>query len=939
MKLTDLTLSYETAYWNSKTQEWGKRANGAQLNNLLSFNTLRNNAGDVKGSLPAMHPYRGIKGEFKQSNCFFIDIDTVDYVDYLFEHSDELFQAIPCIYAIQKSFSGKLHIVCVHNRMITDSNEWTNETKLYSIAVLMLIKRHFNIDYFAKSSDKKIPFDTNNLRWTQLFYATKNEFVVNPYCNSIRLSERDTKTIKEQFARYFKTEDDYQYTTKHVDYKLVGIDNPNVAICHLGRSQRWYLYCALISVFGDKTRVDSEFARCMRLMPEGSHSTDYYIKEAVKSDWFKSYKNKSYNTDVLAKFGYKIEQLNKQTAAIQLKHGEYLSDIQDQIEQLIEQNEYRCEIVAPTGTGKTVLINGQTEKSDIFEQIKDTTGIAVKYNAVVVVPYNMTNGLYNNLTCISSDSGLTRKENEKLISKGGPLVMVFDQFMIYSDLLVDRVVVLDEAHTIFTDKTYRESVIKFADFVVKHNMKIIAFTATPEVEADILNIPKFEIAAYRKTIKTTLVRFNSEGDTIPNAFNFEIKLIDRLKDSEKMIFFDNKNSRNLEDYIKHTRNADDITIVRADTKDNDKVVRLRETEMIETPFLVSTKAGFQGLNYKNEEKITAVISFEQMSSYKSDIFQSIGRFRKAADINAIVLYSEKDVKSVQEKIDLTEAKNKVYEDIDAENFNTVDQNALNPEQQKIMFEMESYFIENSSYQSVLDELKRHTNIKLTEKEYLCSNKRYDNQEKRAESENFIEGIRKNNWNHKTGNIFWDNNVDLMQQLTSEKITNNMITDIIATKKKNVLFETIAEELLTIINIANRGTIEEIQEYEDKLTKWVKANKKTSIDFELYKYFQHQLSLVKKTIAIKKRMVDENRDVNDFISAVIDEFLNEQTEVKTKESEAGKKGGSIGGRKSSPKKQVRDLTTGIIYDSLSDFAAAYGKSSAWASKYKDKWIKI
>ena len=81
------------------------------------------------------------------------------------------------------------------------------------------------------------------------------------------------------------------------------------------------------------------------------------------------------------------------------------------------------------------------------------------------------------------------------------------------------------------------------------------------------------------------------------------------------------------------------------------------------------------------------------------------------------------------------------------------------------------------------------------------------------------------------------------------------------------------------------------------------------------------------------MIEENRDINDFISAVIDEFLNDQAEIKHNESEAGK----IGGKKRN--KRVKDITTGIIYDSLSDFAAAYGKSSAWASKYKDKWEKI
>ena len=744
---------------------------------------------------------------------------------------------------------------------------------------------------------------------------------------------------------------------KHIDYKLVGISEPINNIKHLGRAQRWYLYCALISVFGEKQRVDAEFARCMKLMEIGGHSTEYYIKEGATSDWFKSYKAKSYNTDILSQFGYNVEQLVKTNGQLELQKGQYLSDIQDQIEHLIEQNDYRCEIIAPTGTGKTVLINGPTEKSTItdvgtslcaiFEQKKETTGIAEKYNAVVVVPYNMTNGLYNNLTCISSDNGLTKKENESLIKKGNPLVMVFDQFLIYKDLLIDRTIILDEAHTIFTDKTYRTSVVKFADFVVKNNMKIIAFTATPEIEADILKIKQFTVSAYQKPINMQIVNFEPyeiDNQTVnPNTFNFEVKLADRLKTGEQMIFFDNKNSRNLADYIKSTKSADAVTVVRADTKENDKVKRLRENEIIETQFLVSTKAGFQGLNYKNENRITAVINFEYMSSYKSDIFQTIGRFRKSNDINVIVLYSKKDVSTVQEKIDLTNEKNKVYDDIGATQFNNVDQSVLDPDQQKIMLEMEQYFMENSTYESVLSEIKKHQNIRVKEKQYSCSNKRYDNKEKRSESDKFIEGIKNNNWNRITGNVFWDKNVEMMRELELENIQTDMILDIVNTKKKNVLFETIAEELLTIINIANRGTVEEIQEFEGKLEKWVTDNKRKNVDVQLYKYFKRQLVLVKKTIKIKKQMIEQNKNVNDFISAVLDEFLYEQSTVCSKESDAGKVGGKIGGKiggkNGSPRKRVKDLKTNKIYESLTDFAAAYGKSSSWASKHKTNWITI
>ena len=772
----------------------------------------------------------------------------------------------------------------------------------------------------------------------QGFYITENEIKFGASVNSEQFGKCDLSNVVYEVKSYRASNIMLGDIEQHNMVSLKGIKTVSKTSQYYPHHMRWCIYEALIVVFKDKERVDKEWERICRLMPEeNGHNYNFYKNEPERNKWYKRFDVKIYHDlNWLKPFGYDIEDISD-IKNIKLEKGQYLSDVQYKIEKLIETNNYRCEIVAPTGTGKTVLINGSTCKQNIFEHTDGMTGIAQKYNAVVIVPYNMTNSLYSNLTCISSDNGMTKKENEKIITKGGPLVMVFDQFLIYKDMLADRTIILDEAHTIFTDKTYRASVVQFADFVVKKNMKIIAFTATPEIEADVLKIPKFEIEAYSKRIRVNLIDFveyESRNEMVnPNVFNFEIKLIDRLKDGEQLVFFDNKNSRNLEDYIKHTRNEDCVTVVRADTKKNDKVVQLRETEMIETPFLVSTKAGFQGLNYMNENKITAVINFEYMSSYKSDIFQSIGRFRKSADINAIVLYSHKDVKSVTDRISLAEDKNQVYEDLDSSKFNIVDQSILDEDQQNIMFEMENYFLKNSTYESVLDELKKHKNIKLYEKKYSCSNAKYDNQEKRDESNKFIEKIADDKWNYNTGNVYWDKNVELMRELKIEKITNKMILDIIATKKNNVLFETIADELLTIINIANRGSVEEIKVFEKKLKDWVDTNKGTAIDYDLYKYFKRQLALVKKTIKIKKRMIEENRDVNDFISAVIDEFLNEQTEVKHKESEAGKKGAK------KRNKQVKDLKTNEIYESLTDFAAAYGKSVSWVSKHKTYWEPI
>lgn len=56
---------------------------------------------------------------------------------------------------------------------------------------------------------------------------------------------------------------------------------------------------------------------------------------------------------------------------------------------------------------------------------------------------------------------------------------------------------------------------------------------------------------------------------------------------------------------------------------------------------------------------------------------------------------------------------------------------------------------------------------------------------------------------------------------------------------------------------------------------------------------------------------------------------------------GKKGGEKGGKLGTPKKAVRELSTGKIYDSVSDFAAAHNHKPGWASKHKElfEFVKV
>ena len=94
--------------------ETRNRKNGSPITNINSDEDLEkvraSAAGKEKDQLPVLTAYRGVRGEYKPSNVFFVDIDTKEGVDKIIANPEKLFDNFRIIYFIQKSYSGKLHI-------------------------------------------------------------------------------------------------------------------------------------------------------------------------------------------------------------------------------------------------------------------------------------------------------------------------------------------------------------------------------------------------------------------------------------------------------------------------------------------------------------------------------------------------------------------------------------------------------------------------------------------------------------------------------------------------------------------------------------------------------------------------------------------------------------------------------------------------------------
>ena len=83
--------------------------------------------------------------------------------------------------------------------------------------------------------------------------------------------------------------------------------------------------------------------------------------------------------------------------------------------------------------------------------------------------------------------------------------------------------------------------------------------------------------------------------------------------------------------------------------------------------------------------------------------------------------------------------------------------------------------------------------------------------------------------------------------------------------------------------------------------------------------------------IKQLGIDENEYAKVFWNLV--DFVKPET----KNAECGKIGGKMGGKMGT--KKVKDMETGIIYESRTECAQAIGKSNAYISKYKDRFKSV
>ena len=557
-----------------------------------------------KENLPALYVYQGVKGTYSPSNIFFVDIDTTEGVDRVIEGKEELFSKIPFIYAIQKSASGKLHIIGVYNETKPDAETWKYDTIIYSLVICRLIKTIFDIDYISLDA-----LDRSLFKYDQGFFFTKNPLIVNEYVVPGVLTDGDKIKIKQEYPDYFESfrnqYEDIDTVIKDIDIDFNAItgkllvDRNYTIGKYNGNDLRWRIGSYLVCTYGKEQAqviVNHLFEN-----PDDFTFYDKGINQLVKN-WFENTFPFISSKVIPASSSNKYDEYERtHLEKIELGDEEWISDYVDKIEGYILST-HVLSIKAGTGTGKTTLLKSIAEK--------------YSHKALIVTPYNATNQLYEWSNIVSAANG-----NEFDPERWN--TMIWDQVLKHYNEIERNVEIIfvDESHEVFFE-WWRDSSVGFMQFLKEWKnagKKIVLISATPAGEVYELGANVIEF--YRKEKRNVKVNVIKTNDTF-SAMNIDM----RDKFYDKVCIFSDRDVQSL--YARTVvREMPDVKIYHMKWWEHN-VEELKQQEVLSSRVNLLTRVAFNGLNIRNtDERILVDVRYTEGVTTWNEIIQIVGRFR------------------------------------------------------------------------------------------------------------------------------------------------------------------------------------------------------------------------------------------------------------------------------------------------------------------------
>ena len=691
-------------------------------------------------------------------NCCFIDIDglTTEEADNIYDTFEDFIKYLHNLVAVQKSSSyyvGGSHGIGLHFFFVIPEScegEFLDEVPYINAA--------FSFTY-EKLFGKEIKIDDISRQpyWRSFIHYGEYKWNDNAYC--VEYTKDNKKIFLEKYPDYFKkaaVPSDIIYVP---DTSVTLIPNAKTTKSIYTHQQRWIFVETL-------RRIKDDFDFILNTLDtfcERKHSSNGAPHKTWEAEIRKMYDSRKPIYD--GAYYNALEELEEKgvlkvmsKSGNSLKENEFMYDRKDEIIEFIKKNSSSC-IVAPTGSGKTTLINGFVRRENVGTILGSDVlhkGIAEELNAVVIVPYNATNQLYDNLYEVS-----TRKNNNKEeIPSDRACTLVIDQAISHWDEIKNRQIIIDESHVLFADRSFRDKAAallqkmkdaiedrkaweeevkrrdeykkKMAELRINIDteeekkkdeelkkrevpvIRVCCVSATPLGEVDILGCVKLTYKKVRKVIKLEIINTNNIDYTLLNYAKVALK----ARYYDKVVIFSDRFSRKLFENLIPIYGLENIAYMRSNLKDSVDFKNIVDMEMVNKKVTIATRVAYNGLNFKNDkDKVLVLTSFTPNETLPSEIIQSIGRFRNCKVNVKCVIDKEKNKETVsarakRAKFYDTEFNEEGVKKAFSSNYSS---ELLNEDRKNILEEIEAYNATHSTRENLIEELKRTGYITLSEK--------------------------------------------------------------------------------------------------------------------------------------------------------------------------------------------------------------------------------
>ena len=604
----------------------------------------------IKDTLGAPKYDERTKENFHNGGVVLLDLDYLpkDITELLYDNFDFLCKKIPFLYAVQYSSSyylkpnEKTGLHLFGRSVELDDDEYGRLVGLGYAWLAYVVKNKWGIDLTTcgvKGHETKVLDKSAKL--SQRFYLYHSEYKKNQFAlpaNPDNFDKDIVDLLKKEYPDYINTKRVRPISIDSGEYTVKQSDNPNKKCYEY--NEHWKMIDVLYMCgFKDEDIVNimldtyddinkdgkGYWSQRHGGMPLKAHfeqmvRTAHAVHELSGSEFRRG-------VQLLESVGVYVTN-----GDIHIPEGKRIYHFRKEIMEFIEKHK-RTLIEAGTGTGKTTLING-SKQWGVDSMAKDL-------NAVVVVPYLASRAPYDSLEVVSSEEG-----ND--VPKDRPCVMVIDQAFRHWNEIKDRVIIIDESHQLFLDRSFRKRCVLLMTMLKEWDGRLICFTATPTGEIDLLGLSKLKFTQNRSHVTVTV----QNTDSVEWSILLTIKSALDHNRYDRVVLFDNRGAKKIYEWLFVNGYGSRISYLRSETKDLDDFHEVCDNHTLTKDLTICTNVAYNGINFNNKgEKILVVGRIRNGETTPAQLIQCIGRVRYSKVIVKLFYDPDKGDDSVEKHRD------------------------------------------------------------------------------------------------------------------------------------------------------------------------------------------------------------------------------------------------------------------------------------------------